>query len=409
MKKLVNYTLFVLLVLALFWPSTAYAKGPFDVRFDDKVIFGGTYTLESGQSLDGSLVIFGGVVTTEADSTVNGDVVLIGGVAEIAGSVNGNFVGIGGAVDLLGTALVNGDLVTIGATLNRDEGARITGQIVDGLGTPFTIDFEDGPSHEIPTIPDMPEMPEMPDMPELPSTPSTPRIKAVFNPVLEILWFFFRTFVIALLAVLVVIFFDKQTRLVSNAAIDQPLITGAAGLLTAFLTPLALVALTLTIILIPVTCVAALVLVVAWLFGYIAVGLEIGRRIAQMFNVEWAPAVSAGVGTFLLFLVLGGIGFIDCVGWLPQFLIGLWGLGAVVMTRFGTQKYPVESDTVDNPNVVDGTLPEVVIPDPDGSTADETLVVPVVEATPETEVESDEDISENDAGSDEPATSQSDE
>ncbi len=66
----------------MFWPSPAYAKE----LFDDKVVFGGTYTLESGQTLDGNLVIFGGAVTTEADSTVNGDVALLGGVAEIGGN-----------------------------------------------------------------------------------------------------------------------------------------------------------------------------------------------------------------------------------------------------------------------------------------------------------------------------------
>ena len=81
MKKYAKYAILFLFVLTVFWPSPAYAK---DI-FDDKVVFGGTYTLESGQSLDGDLVIFGGAVTTEADSTVNGDIVLIGGVVEVGG------------------------------------------------------------------------------------------------------------------------------------------------------------------------------------------------------------------------------------------------------------------------------------------------------------------------------------
>ena len=38
--------------------------------------------------------------------------------------------------------------------------------------------------------------------------------------------------------------------------------------------------------------------------------------------------------------MLGGISeLIPCVGWLPLVLVGLWGLGAVIMTRFGTQEY----------------------------------------------------------------------
>lgn len=356
MKKFLNSFLLLLLILTIFWPTTAYAKEPYKPLLDDKVVFGGSYTLESGETLDGNLVIFGGAVTTEPASTVNGDVVLLGGVAEISGTINGNFVGIGGAVQLTGDAMVNGDLVTIGATLSRAEGARVNGQIVNGMGIPFTFD--------IPSDGDVPGMPNMPSIPDVPAVPQTPRLNVSFNPLLDMLWFFFRTFMWALLAVLVVIFFVKPTELVAKAAITQPAITGGAGLLTAVLTPFALIALTLTIILIPVTFIAALVLLVAWMFGWVALGLEVGRRIAKLFNAEWAPAVASGVGTFILFLVLGGFSqLVPCVGWIPQVLVGIWGLGAVVMTRFGTQQYPL--DAVEGevaPVVVETDLPAVVVP-----------------------------------------------
>ena len=356
MKKFLNSLLLLLLILTIFWPSTAYAKEPYKHLLDDKVVFGGSYTLESGESLDGNLVIFGGAVTTEPASTVNGDVVLLGGVAEISGTINGNFVGIGGAVQLTGDAVVNGDLVTIGATLSRDEGVRVNGQIVNGMGIPFTFD--------IPSDGDVPGIPDLPVIPDVPAIPQTPRLNVSFNPLLDMLWFFFRTFMWALLAVLVVIFFVKPTELVAKAAITQPLITGGAGLVTAVLTPFALIALTLTIILIPVTFIAALVLLVAWMFGWVALGLEVGLRIAKLFNAEWAPAVAAGVGTFILFLVLGGFSqLVPCVGWIPQVLVGIWGLGAVVMTRFGTQQYPL--DVVEGevaPVVVETDLPAIVVP-----------------------------------------------
>ena len=401
MKKYTKYIILFLLVLTIFWPSPAYAKG----LFDDKVVFGGTYTLESGESLAGNLVIFGGAVTTEADSTVNGDVVLLGGVAEIGGTVNGNLVGIGGAVQLREAAVVNGDLVTIGATLSREEGARVNGQIVNGMGTPFTFDI---PNSSGP-IPEIPEIPVVPEVPAIPAIPQAPRIGFSFNPLLDIFWFFFRTFMFALLAVLVVIFFDKPTAKVAKAAVDQPLITGGAGFLTALLTPMALIALTLTIILIPVTILAVLVFIVAWLFGLIAIGMEIGRRIAKLFNVEWAPAVSAGVGTFLLFLVVGGLGeMIFCIGLLPQLLIGFWGLGAVIMTRFGTQEYtPTSSSAPGAPVVVDADLPEVVAPQLEENDVPETVAAPVAEVDSEPEAPDSETLP--DDGLSEPADPKSDE
>jgi hypothetical protein len=202
---------------------------------------------------------------------------------------------------------------------------------------------------------------------------------------------------LAMLAVLVVIFFEKPTSRVAKAAVDQPLITGGAGFLTAVLTPMALIALTLTIILIPVTILTILALIVAWLFGWIAVGLEVGCRIAKLFNVEWAPAVSAGIGTFVLFLVLGGFAFIPCIGWIPMFLLGLWGLGAVIMTRFGTQEYAPAS-SMGTSTVEDVDLPEVVVPQLEESEETETVVAPVIEDDPDMPAE--ELLPEEDAGSD---------
>jgi hypothetical protein len=85
-----------------------------------------------------------------------------------------------------------------------------------------------------------------------------------------------------------------------------------------------------------------LALVVAWVFGRIAIGLEIGLRIAKTFDREWPVPLAAGVGTFGLALVVDGMGtFIQCVGWLIPILVGLFGLGGVILTRFGTQAYPL--------------------------------------------------------------------
>ena len=383
MKKYANTFILFLLMLTIFWPSPAYAKG----LFEDKVVFGGTYTLESGETLDGNLVIFGGAVTTETDSTVTGDIALIGGVAEIGGEVQGNMVGIGGAVQLTSSAVVNGDLVTIGATLSRAEGAQVYGQIVNGIGIPFSLDV---PGSSI-TIPEIPEGSIEPVVPIVPQVPQMPGINVSFNPLLDMMWFFFRTFMFALLAVLVVIFFDKSTGKVSKAAIEQPVITAGAGLLTAFLSPLALIAMTITIILIPVTLLTIFALVVAWLFGWISIGLEVGKRIAKLFNTEWAPAISAGIGTFILFLVLGGISeLIPCVGWLPLVLVGLWGLGAVIMTRFGTQEYNPATGSTNRSLDTSPVQPVNTPPQLEAYSDDETTESSTVEVVPDSDSSLDE-------------------
>ncbi len=323
MKNTIRTILFTILLVAMLWPTTAFAKDP----FDDRVVFGGAFTLESGETQQGSLVVFGGAVTTEPDSVVNGDLVLIGGTVDVGGTVNGNVVGIGGAVRLDGSAAVNGDVFTLGATLRREQGASISGQVINGIDTPLVIPSPDEAQGNV-------------EIPTLPQVPQVPQVTVDTNPFLKVIWFFFRTFLYTALALLLVMFLPEPVERVRRAAISQPVITAGAGLLTAILAPIALVAITLTLILIPVTFVAVVVLFAAWLLGWVALGMEVGRRIAKALNLNWAPAISAGVGTLILLFVLGGFReLIPCIGWVPQVLVGIWGLGAVLMTRFGTQEY----------------------------------------------------------------------
>jgi len=127
---------------------------------------------------------------------------------------------------------------------------------------------------------------------------------------------------------------------VAHAVMAQPLTSGGLGLLTLIVAPITLLLLTVTIILIPVVVIAVVALFVAAVFGWIAIGYEIGQRFTTAIHQNWHPAFSAGLGVFALTLVanaLTGIPVLNCVGWLVPFLLGLAGLGAVIMTRFGTQ------------------------------------------------------------------------
>jgi hypothetical protein len=119
------------------------------------------------------------------------------------------------------------------------------------------------------------------------------------------------------------------------------LITGGLGLLTVVVTPLVVLVMVITIILIPVSLLGILLLAIMVVFGWIAIGAEVGHRLEAAFKTEWALPVTAGLGTFLLTLVVDGIGqIVPCVGWLVPSAVGLLGLGAVLLTRFGTQDYP---------------------------------------------------------------------
>jgi len=77
----------------------------------------------------------------------------------------------------------------------------------------------------------------------------------------------------------------------------------------------------------------------AMLFGWLALGMITGRQISRWLNQRWSDPVNAGVGSIVLSLVASMANIIPCVGWIVGFLISVIGLGAVVITRFGTQFY----------------------------------------------------------------------
>jgi hypothetical protein len=322
MNKRYKYLVLLVTLVLLLIPGTAFAR---ELQ-DDRVVAGGTFTLESGELLDGSLIIFGGTAATEQSSLVGGDVVVLGGIVTIDGTVEGNVVGVGGVVNLKENAIVEGDLTAVAATLNRDPGAQINGQVI--------TEFNFSPGLTI--------FPETLDFPR-----TYTQFEPIFNPVgftiWRVVWFIFRTLLWGALAALVAMFLPNPTSRTSQAIVKQPVMAGGVGLLTIIAAPIILLLFLITCILSPVSLLGALVLVVAWVFGRIAIGLEIGHRIGKTFDRDWPIPLAAGVGTFALALVVDSLGtFLPCVGWLIPTLVGLFGLGGVVLTRFGTQSYPPE-------------------------------------------------------------------
>ncbi|OGO26848.1 MAG: hypothetical protein A2Z16_16480 [Chloroflexi bacterium RBG_16_54_18] len=315
MKPNLRIAVFLILMAVLALPSsTALAKG----FVDDKIVAGGTYTLKGGEVLDGDLVILGGVVTLEEGSTVTGNVTLLGGTLSIKGTVERDVVGLGGVVSLDSQAVIRGDLTAVAAALNRAEGSLVIGQVITGFEGPLKL-----------------PNPGWRDLPQ----PS--RIEVANSQFWNGLWYLFGAFLWSALAVLVVMFLPNPSNRISQAVFHQPVLAGSIGLLTAIVAPILLILLMVTILLIPVSLLGVLALVAAWVLGRIAIGLEVGRRMGEMSNRDWPAAVAAGIGTFVLSLVVDGISLlIPCIGWLAPALIGVIGVGGVLLTRFGAQPYP---------------------------------------------------------------------
>lgn len=314
MKNIIRLSIIIVLFMAFMGlPGQVHAASPAESPDPgDKVIFGGNYTLETDETLTGSLIVFGGAVSLEQNSRVEGDIVLTGGSLDVSGTVEGSIVAIGGTVNINDPAVIEGDINTIGAVLKKSDEAKVEGNISNQAQGDFS----------------MPIPPKMP-------VPSVPKVD--LDPIGNVLWTIFKAIALAAVAALAVMFLSKPVERVAIAVTTQPVQTGLFGLLTAVVAPGLILILMITIILIPLGLIGALVLAAAVLFGWIAIGLEVGKKIATLFKSEWAQPVSAGIGTLVLTLIISAAQVIPCIGWLFPSVLGIFAVGAVLTTRFGTR------------------------------------------------------------------------
>lgn len=315
MKKLMT----ILLIFVAAFGLTAFTNaGPYQGQNPcTEVTMGGSCVLQSGETLPSDMVLLWSSAVMEDGSTVNGDVVVIAGSLQVDGEIGGDLVLVGGSASLGSTARVAGSVNNAGGHLDKAEGAVIEGSENTNI-TP-------------PVIPPVPAVPGVPDW----DNPS----QDWWNPAnlfMGAMWWLARSILWALLALLVVLAAPVRIRRTADAIIARPVEAGGLGLLTVLIVPLLLALVAITICGIPFTLAGALVLVIAWGLGVVAMGYETGRRLTGLGKQDVAPAVSAGLGTFLLTLVMNGVGaVIPCIGWLVPALVGSVGLGAVMLTRFG--------------------------------------------------------------------------
>ena len=327
MKRLYQLLVVILVVgMAFLLPGSALAQG----STGDEVVVGGSYTLKSGETLDGNLFVIGGNATIEEGATLNGDIVVAGGYLTISGLVNGDIYATGGVVNLAETANIQGNIDTLGGNVERAAGAIVSGEVRNDLRKPFQFFMPWGNFGT-------------------PNSDVQIRANPLFDAIWSTFWVLMRSFLWAALAVLVVLFTPASTERVSRAAMHKPLVTGSVGLLTILVVPVVLVILAITICLLPVSLIGLAALVLGWAFGIVALGVETGKRLGILLKQEWALPVSAGIGAFILTLVINGLNaLLFCVGWLPALVVGSVGLGAVILTRFGMESYP-PSDPLDMP------------------------------------------------------------
>ena len=247
----------------------------------------------------GDLVKFGQDLEVARGEVVSGNAVSIGGSLTVSGRVKGDAVAVGGSLYLKDRAQVGGNAVSVGGVIEKSPRAVVKGDVTEvsfaGMGG------------------------------------ITPGMAAGGLTIFSILSFI--GFLV--LVVILVALFPNQLGKVSAAVEGNLFKTFLYGLLVIILFVPVIILLAISIAGIVLIPVWAILVMVAGLFGYIGAAHFIGQKIlkAAKLNVK-TMMVEALVGIIILAL----IGLVPFAGCIIKAILGCMGLGAVALTRFGTQK-----------------------------------------------------------------------
>jgi len=252
---------------------------------------------------DRSIVRIGSDVTIEAGQKVR-NVVVIGGQITISGGVDNNVVAVGGSVVLTKTAVVGGNILSLGGIIVSARDSQIGGimteinssNLFETLTTALGSEWE-----------------------------GWSWIFAIIS--LSIF------LVILVLALLIVALLPKPVRTVAEAISENTFKVTLCGLLgLVLIAPLALL-LTISVVGIVLIPIEVIVVVCSVLLGFIAVGQLIGKKVLKLFKRRNPSMIRE---TFWGLIILWLIGWIPYIGWMVKAVAIVMGLGAVLITRFGT-------------------------------------------------------------------------
>lgn len=307
--KLMTFALALVLTLGFMVGASFSAVHAQMVFANDSIVkFGGSLTITADEVVRGDVVVFGGSVDTAG--RVEGDIVVFGGSVRVNQFVGGNVLIMGGSIYLGPEATVRGDVTAMGGTIQKSPGAVINGSewVRDGRWWGFR---------------------------EFRFMPWSYRFGDPLG------W---RLFVMAgyfVFALAVYSFVPQAVRNVSTAMERSAARSFVLGLFAMIvLVPLSVIS-AITIIGIPVTIGLIIGFSAAKAFGYVAAVLLIGDRLGRAIkgeNGSFTEPINHIGGLIIGVVALGLIGYIPVIGWLASFLVAAFSIGAVLETRFGTNR-----------------------------------------------------------------------
>jgi hypothetical protein len=261
------------------------------------VVWAHSLVIPPDQWICGDADAYGGSVRVQGH--VSGNVTVVGGSVVVSGEVDGNIMAFGGGVTLLSGSRVAGNVEAWGGTAHATQNVELSG----------TLDRTDRLSSFTGAV--------------LPWT--SPRAALPWPWVLG--W--------AVLAAVVVTLFPERTWRVRRVMGSAAVRSGVVGLLT-FLLGMGLAGLLfVTCIGIPISLLLMVTMLVGWVLGSVAIGLWLGELLLRaLAPQQHSRLLRAVVGM----AVLASVEIIPCVGGPLAVIAGCIGLGAALISRFGSAR-----------------------------------------------------------------------
>ncbi len=308
---------------------------------DSQVAVGSSLTVHEDEVAK-EAVVFGGPLFVRGK--VDRDAVAIGGSVTVSGQVTGDVAAVGGNLVLEPGAEVEGDVVSVGGEVQIDDDAHVRGQVIE---VPFgpNLRFGSWPRVIFGGDHDWRDSEDYFDL-------------SPWSVATDFMWETFKLIVLGLFACLVLLVAREPLERVKRRAASEPWKSGLVGLLVLILfAPLLLLVtliLVISIIGIPLVLLLPffiLALILVAFLGFSGVAMGIGELLKGRFGWKiespylvlllgvltlqiWsilADLLDFGWGPFWFFAVILGI-----FGALVKFFAWTVGLGAAVLTRFGT-------------------------------------------------------------------------
>jgi hypothetical protein len=259
----------------------------------------------AGASEDKNIIKIGTDVTIENGMKVR-NVVTIGGQITIGGTVDSNVVAVGGSVVLTKTAVVGGNVIALGGVIVSARDAQVNGSLTEINSSNLYETLTAAMSTE---------------------WEGWSWVFAVISLAIFL--------VIVVVALLIVALLPKPVRIVAEAIRENTFKVVLCGLLgLVLIAPLALL-LTISVVGIALIPLEVIIVVASVLLGFIAVGQLVGGKVLHLFR---RPNPGMVRQTFWGLIALWLIGWIPYIGWMVKAVAIVLGLGAVLITRFGTHQ-----------------------------------------------------------------------